>query len=207
MVFMPPGRPSPHTPLTYSQRGSWRSAGPPGASQPANTADLAKSFSRRVRGRIREHSKLLGIGLAREAEDNWGTTNGGEYNRPRAWRQSYLASARTLASSTTRVSRQDGAAARPRSTVWDWYWGDFYNRLKPGARQVIVMTRWAEATWAGGWKRPRATSGRSSACQPSPRRTTRSAARRASSCGAMTITASAPSCATLSLATPSRPDA
>jgi predicted phage terminase large subunit-like protein len=79
MVLMPPGSAK----STYASDlfPAWFLAQRPNLSVIAasNTADLAGAFSRRVRGRIREHSKLLGVGLGREAEELWGTTNGGQY--------------------------------------------------------------------------------------------------------------------------------
>jgi hypothetical protein len=149
MVFMPPGSAK----STYAsdlfpawflaQRSDIR------VLAASNTSDLAKSFSRRVRGRIREHSKLLGIGLGREQEDNWGTTNGGEYKA--AGVTATISGFRAdLGVIDDPVSGQDGASSETeKQRVWDWYWGDFYNRLKPGARQIIVMTRWAEDDLAG----------------------------------------------------------
>jgi predicted phage terminase large subunit-like protein len=34
-------------------------------------------------------------------------------------------------------------------TIWDWYWGDFFTRLRPGAAQVVIMTRWSEGDLGG----------------------------------------------------------
>jgi len=45
--------------------------------------------------------------------------------------------------------REDADSERSRETVWQWYLNDFLTRLKPGARQVLIMTRWHEDDLAG----------------------------------------------------------
>lgn len=115
----------------------------------SNTADLAGSFSRRVRGRIREHGGDLGYGLTREAEELWSTTNGGEYRA--AGVGGIITGLRAdlgLIDDPVK-SRKDADSEATQKTVWDWYWGDFYTRLKPGAAQVLIMTRWSEGDLGG----------------------------------------------------------
>lgn len=77
MVFMPPG--SAKSTYTSDLFPPWYLAQARDLSiiAASNTADLAQSFSRRVRGRVRENGALLGYGLDREAEELWTTTNGG----------------------------------------------------------------------------------------------------------------------------------
>jgi len=79
MIFMPPGSAkstyaSDLFPAWYLGQGAGRNI-----ITASNTADLAKSFSRRVRGRVRNNGRLLGYGLVREAEELWDTDNGGQY--------------------------------------------------------------------------------------------------------------------------------
>lgn len=115
----------------------------------SNTADLAGSFSRRVRGRIREHSALLGYKLTREAEELWTTSNDGEYRA--AGVGGIITGLRAdlgLIDDPVK-SRAEADSPVVQQRVWDWYWGDFYTRLKPGAAQVLVMTRWAEGDLGG----------------------------------------------------------
>ncbi len=45
--------------------------------------------------------------------------------------------------------RQEADSEVVQARVWDWYWGDFYTRLKPGASQVLLMTRWSEGDLGG----------------------------------------------------------
>lgn len=115
----------------------------------SNTADLAGSFSRRVRGRIREHGADLGYGLTREAEELWSTTNGGEYRA--AGVGGIITGLRAdlgLIDDPVK-GRQEADSEVVQARVWDWYWGDFYTRLKPNAAQVLIMTRWSEGDLGG----------------------------------------------------------
>jgi predicted phage terminase large subunit-like protein len=115
----------------------------------SNTTDLANSFSRRVRGRIREHHADLGYGLNREAEELWSTTNGGEYRAAGVGAVITGLRADLGLIDDPVKGRQEADSEIVQSRVWDWYWGDFYTRLKPGAAQVLIMTRWAEGDLGG----------------------------------------------------------
>ena len=46
-------------------------------------------------------------------------------------------------------SRESVTSELMRQRVWEWYIFDFKPRLKPGARQVLIMTRWHEDDLAG----------------------------------------------------------
>lgn len=149
MVLMPPGSAK----STYASDlfPAWFLAQGPnrriiGAS---NTGDLAGSFSRRVRGRIREHGALLGYGLAREAEELWSTTNGGEYRAAGVGATITGLRADLGLIDDPVKGRQEADSEVTQQRVWDWYWGDFYTRLKPGAAQVLIMTRWSEGDLGG----------------------------------------------------------
>lgn len=47
------------------------------------------------------------------------------------------------------ASREDADSERVRQKTWEWYTNDFLTRLKPGAKQVLIMTRWHEDDLAG----------------------------------------------------------
>jgi hypothetical protein len=72
-----PARPSPPMPPTCSRPGIWRSIRT--AIIAAATPPTWRSGSRRVRAASASTRPALGYGLAREAEELWSTTNGGEY--------------------------------------------------------------------------------------------------------------------------------
>jgi len=46
-------------------------------------------------------------------------------------------------------SRQDADSELIRERIWDWYINDFCTRLVPGARKVLIQTRWHEDDLAG----------------------------------------------------------
>jgi predicted phage terminase large subunit-like protein len=45
--------------------------------------------------------------------------------------------------------REDADSERARETAWQWYVNDFLPRLKPGASQIVIMTRWHEDDLGG----------------------------------------------------------
>jgi predicted phage terminase large subunit-like protein len=149
MVFMPPG--SAKSTYTSDLFPAWFLA--QGRDRrviaTSNTADLAGTFSRRVRGRIREHGPALGYQLEREAEDLWTTTNGGEYRA--AGIGGVITGLRAdLALIDDPVkSREEADSAARRARVWEWFQDDLRTRLRPGAAVVVVQTRWHEDDLSG----------------------------------------------------------
>lgn len=115
----------------------------------SNTADLAGSFSRRVRGRVVEHGKLLGYGLGREAEELWSTTNGGEYRAAGAGGVITGLRADLAIIDDPIKGREDADSETKRDKIWNWYQDDLQTRLKPGASIILVQTRWHEDDLAG----------------------------------------------------------
>jgi len=149
MVLMPPG--SAKSTYVSELFPPWYLAQGPdlrviGAS---NTADLAGDFSRRVRRRIREHGAVLGYGMAREAEELWTTTHGGQYRAAGVGATITGMRADLGVIDDPVKGRQEADSEVVQKRVWDWYWGDFFTRLKPGASQVLVMTRWSEGDLGG----------------------------------------------------------
>jgi predicted phage terminase large subunit-like protein len=148
MVLMPPGSAK----TTY---GSYLF--PPWAMIPgglkviaaSHTIDRAAYVSKQVQRYIRDNRRDLGYGLRNDAVEQWATTNDGEY----------LAAGVGMAIAGFRADlgmiddpvKGQEAADSPamQQKVWDWYWGDFFTRLKPGARQILIMTRWAEGDLGG----------------------------------------------------------
>jgi predicted phage terminase large subunit-like protein len=148
-VFMPPG--SAKSTYTSDLFPAFFFAGGPGRSVIAasNTADLAQSFSRRVRGRIREYGGLLGYGLEREAEELWTTTNGGQYRAAGVGGIITGLRADLAVIDDPVKSREEADSEGRRNRVWEWYQDDLRTRLKPGAAVVLVQTRWHEDDLAG----------------------------------------------------------
>lgn len=115
----------------------------------SHTIDRAHYVSGQVQRVIRANVPDLGYGLSNEAVGHWGTTNGGEY----------LAAGVGMGIAGFRAdlgliddpvkSREAADSETMQEKIWDWYWSDFFNRLRPGAAQVLIMTRWAEGDLGG----------------------------------------------------------
>jgi predicted phage terminase large subunit-like protein len=117
----------------------------------SHTTELAEKWGRRVRGLVAEHGVSLGLELSgtNQAAGRWALTSGGEY---------YAAGVGTgIAGFRAKLgliddpirSRQDADSERVRTRIWDWYTNDFLTRLVPGARKVLIQTRWHEDDLAG----------------------------------------------------------
>lgn len=120
----------------------------------SNTTDLAERFSRRVRNIVamREFTNVFegnGISDDSAAAGNWETLKGGEFFA--AGMGSAIAGRRAdlgLIDDPIKT-RQEADSDRIRQTQWDWYINDFLTRLKPGARQILIQTRWHEDDLGG----------------------------------------------------------
>jgi predicted phage terminase large subunit-like protein len=150
-VFMPPGSAK----STYASIlfPSYIYANDPSALilAASHTTELAERWGRRVRNLVAEHSEVLGIKLQADSQaaGRWATEAGGEY---------YAAGALTgiagfrgkygLIDDPIR-SRADADSLLIRDRLWDWYLNDFRPRLIPGARQLLIQTRWHEDDLAG----------------------------------------------------------
>lgn len=149
MVFMPPGSAK----STYASDlfPAWYLAQAKDLNVIAasNTADLAQSFSRRVRGRVREHAATLGYDLEREAEELWTTTTGGQYRAAGAGGVITGLRADLAIIDDPIKSREEADSQTRRDKVWDWYQDDLQTRLKPSAAVILVQTRWHEDDLAG----------------------------------------------------------
>lgn len=149
MLFLPPGSAK----STYASDlfPAWYLAQRGGRAiiAASNTADLAQAFSRRVRGRVREHAPLLGYSLAREAEELWTTTHDGQY-RAAGVGGAITGFRADLALIDDPVkSREEADSETRRNRVWEWFNDDLTTRLKPGSAVVLIMTRWHEDDLAG----------------------------------------------------------
>lgn len=127
----------------------------------SHSGGLAERWGRRCRNLVEEQSKLLGIttSLDNRASDRWQLA-------PRPWMNEraldmgeYLAAGADAAIAGYRgdlglmddlISGREAAMSEGRrDKLWEWYLFDFLPRLKPNARQVLIMTRWNEDDIAG----------------------------------------------------------
>lgn len=120
----------------------------------SNTTELAERFSRRVRNiaGLPEFGAVFannGLRPDSAAAGNWETLLGGEYFA--AGMGTAIAGRRAdlgLIDDPIK-SRQEADSERVRQTHWEWYINDFLTRLKPGARQILIQTRWHEDDLGG----------------------------------------------------------
>lgn len=151
MIYAPPGS-AKSTYATVLFPSWWFTQFPRSAIISAShTGDLAESFGRRVRNTVDNHSDLLGYSLSADsrAAGKWDTDSGGEYLAAGVGKA--IAGRRAdLAIIDDPVASREGAESEnERETTYNWYRGDLYDRLKPGARIILIMTRWHEDDLGG----------------------------------------------------------
>lgn len=151
MIYAPPGS-AKSTYATVLFPSWWFTQYPRSAIISAShTGDLAESFGRRVRNTVDQHNDLLGYSLSADsrAAGKWDTDGGGEYLAAGVGKA--IAGRRAdLAIIDDPVASREGAESESeRDTTYNWYRGDLYDRLKPGARVILIMTRWHEDDLGG----------------------------------------------------------
>jgi predicted phage terminase large subunit-like protein len=153
MVLMPPG--SAKSTYTSVLFPPWFMGRNPQASVlgVSNTTDLAERFSRRARNiaSLPRYRNVFGYGVAENTKSagNWETEQGGEFFA--AGVGSAIAGRRAdlgLIDDPIKT-REEADSDRVRQKQWDWYVNDFTTRLKPGARQILIQTRWHEDDLGG----------------------------------------------------------
>lgn len=112
---------------------------------------LAEQFGRYSRNLVKDHSSELGYELKQDSQSagEWETTNGGLYFC--AGVGAGIAGHRAdLGLIDDPVGSQEDADSKlARDKQYAWYRNDFVPRLKPGAAQVLIMTRRHEEDLAG----------------------------------------------------------
>ena len=100
---------------------------------------------------INEHSSTLDVTLAPDiqAAGQWETTAGGEY-----FAAGVLGAITGRRSDLVLIddpvkSRAEADSETVRERVWEWWKADLLTRLKPGAKIVLVQTRWHEDDLGG----------------------------------------------------------
>ena len=104
---------------------------------------LAEQFGRRARNLAQQHEKELGYTLASDskAAGEWETSQRGRYFS--AGVGSGIAGHRAdLGLIDDYIGTQEDADSKTiRDKQWDWFWNDFFPRLKPNASVVIIANR------------------------------------------------------------------
>lgn len=153
MVCMPPGSAK----STYSsvEFPPWFIGRNPGLNTIAasHTQELAERFGRRVRNIVGsdEFRSAFGFSLSADstAAGRWDNEKGGEYFAAGVGGSITGRRADLVIIDDPVKSREDADSERSRDKAWDWYTNDLLTRLRPGARQVVVMTRWHEDDLGG----------------------------------------------------------
>ena len=94
---------------------------------------------------------MLGISLSEDnkAAARWSLAEGGEYYGVGAGVGISGFRANLGTADDLFGSREDAYSETVRQKRWDWYVDDFSARLKPGAKRIVMNTRWHEDDVAG----------------------------------------------------------
>ena len=151
MLFAPPG--SAKSTYVSVLLPSWYLANHPENSILAAThnVEFAERWGRRVRNDIAADANVLGISLSEDskAAARWSLTGGGEYYGVGAGVGISGFRANLGVGDDLFGSREDAYSDTVRQKRWDWYVDDFSARLKPGAKRILMNTRWHEEDVAG----------------------------------------------------------
>src|SRR4026208_450449 len=151
LLFAPPG--SAKSTYVSVLLPSWYLAGNPTHSILAAThnVEFAERWGRRVRNDIAADSYMLGLSLSEDskAAARWSLTSGGEYYGVGAGVGISGFRANLGVGDDLFGSREDAYSETVRQKRWDWYVDDFSARLKPGAKRILMNTRWHEEDVAG----------------------------------------------------------
>lgn len=119
----------------------------------SHTAELAERFGRRVRNIVGspDFRNLFGFGLSSDSQaaGRWDNERGGEYYAVGLGGSVTGRRADLALIDDPVASREKADSDTEREKAWQWYVNDLLTRLKPGARQILVMTRWHEDDLGG----------------------------------------------------------
>jgi predicted phage terminase large subunit-like protein len=116
-----------------------------------HSVEFAQRWGRRVRNDIVNDGLVLGINMSADnaASDRWALKEGGEYYGVGAGVGISGFRADLGLADDLFGNREDAYSEVVRRKRWDWYVDDFGHRLKPGAKRVLMNTRWHEEDVAG----------------------------------------------------------
>jgi predicted phage terminase large subunit-like protein len=115
---------------------------------------LAAKFGRQVRNLIasKEYQSIFpGVSLAEdsEAKDLFHTSHEGAYLAAGVDGPVTGSGGHLVAIDDPVKGRKEAESETIRDNAWDWYRGDLYTRLMPGARIAVMQTRWHEDDLSG----------------------------------------------------------
>ena len=119
----------------------------------SNIAELAEYFSRRARNIVAsaDYRNIFGFGLAEDskAAGSWENERGGNFIAAGVGGAIAGRRAKLGLIDDPVKGREDADSDTYRQKQWDWYLNDFLTRLKPGAAQIVIQTRWHEDDLSG----------------------------------------------------------
>lgn len=163
MVFMPPGSAkSTYVNMLFPAWFIGRNA-TCNVLTASHSSELAERWGRKTRNLVSNEALALNVTLATDssAAYRWATTQGGEYYAVGVGVGIAGFRADLGIIDDPFGSREDAESPKIRQNRWDWYVDDFSSRLKPGARRVIMHTRWHDDDLAGRIERQLTSLGRS----------------------------------------------
>lgn len=163
MVFMPPGSAK----STYASIlfPPWFLGRNPGLSVigASHAGELAERFGRRVRNLVGsdDFRRVFDFGLAGDnaAAGRWETERGGEYYAVGVDASVTGRRADLGIIDDPVKGRAEADSDTIRQRTYEWYKSDFWPRIKPGGRIVLITTRWHDEDLAGCLLANQATGG------------------------------------------------
>jgi predicted phage terminase large subunit-like protein len=151
LVFMPPG--SAKSTYVNMLFPAWFLARNPARNiiSASHATELAERWGRKTRNMVASSGAALNLSLSADsrAAHRWGTERGGEYYAVGVGVGIAGFRADLGIIDDPFGSRADAESRKIRDRIWSWYLDDFSTRLKPGARRVIMHTRWHDDDLAG----------------------------------------------------------
>jgi predicted phage terminase large subunit-like protein len=113
----------------------------------AYNTTLAAKFGRKAR----KVAESTGLPLAddRAAADDWETSKGGGVRSVGVGAGITGSGGDLIIIDDPVKSREEAESETYRDAVWDWYTNDLYTRREPGAKMIVIMTRWHEDDLVG----------------------------------------------------------
>jgi predicted phage terminase large subunit-like protein len=150
MLFLPPG--SAKTTYASVLFPPWFMAQSPtpvdviGAS---HGAVFAEDLSGLVIKTVQQNADILGFGMESERKELWRTTKGDVYRAAGAGGSITGRRADLFLIDDPIRGREDADSQPIRDKTWSWFQAEVLTRLKPGARIILIQTRWHEDDLAG----------------------------------------------------------
>lgn len=153
MVFMPPGAAKSH--YANVMFAAWYIGAFPGKKliTSSYSQEVADKWGRRVRAIVRNerYKEIFQTDLSQDSQaaGRWALTTDAEYYAVGAGGPitSYRGDLGIIDDPVK--GREEADSQTMRDKIREWYWGDFWTRLKPEAAVIVIMTRWHEEDLAG----------------------------------------------------------